>query len=259
MKTAVIFTGFLRTFNYTKDSFKQYIMDPLDTDIFISTPKTFFTLKKDEEPSWYERHPFHSVHEKLVDEETLNFFGDHLKSYELTDYDQQIYKNLCLQNNVPEFNFNKSYCWRVASYLFSIQKSVYLFKQYVEKHNLVYDLVIMTRGDNKYFTPFNLSALDITKINYPDHNRNQKGYHHLPSWCSPSDKIPKAFSDQLLCGTQQNMLIWSNIGNKSFDHFKEDMYYTAENLMPYHLMKNNIDWCGNNYIEHALWRLEENE
>jgi hypothetical protein len=257
LKTAVIFTGFLRTFNYTKHSFEEFILNPLDPDIFISTPNTFFTKKQDEEPNWVERHPFHYVNENIVDEKVLGFFRDHLKSYEVRDYDHKVYKDICNKHNVPEFNFHQSYCWRVASYLFSIQKSVCLFKQYVEKHNLVYDLVIMTRGDNKYFTTFNPNVLDLNKISYPDHNRNQKGYHYLAPHLPPSDRIPKTFSDQLLVGNQNNMLIWSNIGDKSFEYFNEGMYYTAENLMPYHLMKNNIDWYGSNYIEHALWRLEE--
>jgi hypothetical protein len=270
VKVAVIFTGFLRTFNYTKASFKQYIMDPLDTDVFISTPKTFFVLKEQEKPmpnavyncpdcSWHEWHLPHSTNKELVDENTLSFFGDRLKSYELRSYNSEIYKALCQVYNVPEFNFNKSFSWRTTSQLFSIQNSVSLFKRYVEANGLTYDLVIMTRGDNKYFTPFDLEKLDLSKINYADHNRNEKGNNFLPPTCCPSDKIPKAFIDQLLVGTQNNMLIWSDVGSKSFSHFNEGMYYTTENLMAYHLMKNNIDWCGNHFIEPAIWRLEENE
>ena len=75
-------------------------MDPLDADVFISTPRTFFTLKTDEEPSWLERHPHHSAHEKPVNEETLSFFGDHLKAYELRDYNPDLYKHLCQYKNL---------------------------------------------------------------------------------------------------------------------------------------------------------------
>lgn len=268
-RVAVIFTGFFRTFNFTKDSFKFFIMDPLNADIFFSSPKTLYTLAKDEDPNWphileedpNKNRPDHysylSINDKCVGSEIIDFFGDKLKAYELIDYSIEPYIELCRKNNIPDLNFNGALTFRILSQLSGIEKSANIFKKYVEQNNITYDLVIMTRGDNKYFTPFDINALDMDKLNYPDHNRNQGGFHYLPPNTPPSNKIHKTFSDHMLVGSQKNMLVWNNIASSSFDHFREGMYYTTENLMAYHLIKNNVDWCGTNYIEHALWRHEE--
>jgi hypothetical protein len=259
MKTAIIFTGFFRTFEYTKQSLKEHIIDPLQPDIFFASPKTLFTLPKDETIDWHNRHPFHSANEKLVAPEIIDFFGDRLKSYQITDYDIEPYKKLIAKNSVKEQEYNGSLTFRIASQLHSKQQSIKLFKEYIEHNNLQYDIVILTRGDVKYFTPFDISALNMEKINYPLINRNQNGRHHQPVNLPLSDKINKQFCDQMLVGSQENMLVWSNLFDKSFDYYREGMYYTCENMMAYHLLKNNIDWCASNYIEYALWRNEHNQ
>ncbi len=234
-------------------------MDPLGADIFFSAPKTLFTSPQDEDPEWFAQHPFHSANEKLVAPEIIDFFGDRLKAYDLIDYDVKTYKRLCKQNNLLYYNFNGSPTFRILSQLTSQELSIKVFEQYIDKHNMTYDLVIMTRGDTKFFTPFDLTMINFNGIGYPSHNRNQKTFNFLPPNCAPSDKIPKAFNDQLLIGTQKNMLVWCDVAQKSFDYFREGMYFSTENLMAYHLMKNNIDWYGSNYIEYALWRHEEYE
>ena len=257
MKVAVIFTGFFRTFHFVKHTFKEFIMDTLDIDVFFSSPKTLFTLPQHEDAEWVKHVPYHSANEKLVTPEIIDFFGDKLKAYELIDYEAEPYKKLCEEHNIPYYTRDGVPSFRILSQLYSKELSMKVFKQYIEQHNIHYDLVIMTRGDNKYFNPFNINVIDLNKIGYPDHNRNQKTFNFLPPDCPPSDKIPKAFNDQLLIGTPINMLVWCDVAQKSFEYFNEGMYFTAENLMAYHLIKNNIDWYGSNYIEYALWRHEE--
>lgn len=259
MKVAVIFTGFFRTFHFTKDTFKQFLMDPLDVDIFFSSPKTLFTLPWHEDPTLLAHTPHHSANKKSVEPEVIDFFGDRLKSYELIDYESEPYKKLCDKHCIPYLTRDGLPSFRILSQLTNKELSMNVFKKYVEENNVNYDLVIMTRGDNKYFTPFDLSVIDFDRIGYPDHNRNQKTFNIQYPEYPPSDKIPKAFNDQLLIGSQKNMLVWCDIVSKSFEYFKEGMYFTAENLMAYHLMKNNIDWYGSNYIEYSLWRHEEFE
>ena len=259
MKVAVIFTGFFRTFPFVKQTFKNFIMDPLKPDVFFSTPKTLFTTPQHEDPKRVIERPYHSANDKLVAPEIIDFFGDRLKSYELTDYDSIPFKSLCAYNNIPYYNMNNDPTFRILSQLTSQELSIKVFKDYVDQHNITYDLVLMTRGDTKFFTPFNMSLIDFDRIGYPDHNWNQKTFNYLLPTCKPSDKIPKAFNDQFLAGSQKNMLIWSNIAQKSFDYFREGMYFSTENLMAYHLMKNNIDWYGARYIEYSLWRNEEYE
>ena len=254
MKTAVIFTGFFRTFHYTKQSFKNCIMDPLNVDIFFSAPKTLFTLSQQEDPMWLAQFPHHSANAELVEPEIIDFFGDKLKSYELIDYEAEPYKKLCKEHNIPYITRDGLPSFRILSQLNSKELSMKVFKKYVETHKINYDLVIMLRGDLKYFTSFDFSLINLDKIGYPNHNKNIEPF--IPRWCPPSNRIPKALNDQLLVGTQKNMLVWCNVAQAFFEFFKEDLYFTSENIMAYHLMKNNIDWYGSNYIGYQLWRNE---
>jgi len=259
MKVAVIFTGFFRSFNDTKQSFKEYIMDPLSPDIFFSAPKTLFTLPKDEDCGKVIKISYvppsnHSIYEKLVEPEIIDFFGDKLKAYELIDYDCAPYKKLCEEHNIPYYSRDGLPTFRILSQLTNKELSMKVFKRYVEKHNLNYDLVIMTRGDLKYFSPFDFNSINLNSIGYPNQNKNQGPF--LPSWYSPLHKIktPKAFGDILLIGSQKNMLVWCNFVQSFFNFFKEGLFFTAENIMAYHLIQNNMDWYGSNYIEFELHR-----
>ena len=64
MKIALILYGFPRTFNYCKDSLKQFVLDPLDCDVFIASPDTFYASKKDEA---FELHSLRARNEDKVE------------------------------------------------------------------------------------------------------------------------------------------------------------------------------------------------
>lgn len=227
-------------------------MEPLNADIFFSAPKTLFTLPQHEDLDWLAHAPHHSVNRSLVGSDVIDFFGDRLKSYELIDYDHEPYKKLCAENNIPYITRDGLPSFRILSQITNKELSINLFKKYIEKHQINYDLVIMTRGDLKYNSKFNIDLINLNSIGYPNHNLDLKPV--IPHWCPPSDKIPKAFNDQVTAGSQQNMLVWSNVSQSFFDFFKEGLYFTAENIMAYHLMQNKMDWYGSNYIEYSLWR-----
>lgn len=270
MKVAVIFTGFFRTFNYTKQSFKDCIMDPLNADIFFSAPKTLFTLPQHEDSTGVAYVPpsNHLSYEKFVEPEIIDFFGDKLKSYDLIDYEAKPYKKLCEEHKIPYHTRDGLPSFRILSQLHNKALSMKVFQQYIEKHKINYDLVIMTRGDIKYFTPLDFNLINLNNIGYPNNNISPM-LPSIPPWCPPSDKIPKAFNDILSIGSQKDMLIWCDVTQTFFDYFnayaeispygkrREGLYFTAENIMAYHLMQNNMDWYGSNYIKCALWRHEK--
>lgn len=166
MKVAVVFTGFFRSFHNTKQSFKDHIMDPLNPDIFFSTPKTLFTPPQHEDCGKYVKIAYvppsdHSAYQKLVEPEIIDFFGDKLKSYNLIDYDAEPYKKLCEEHSIPYYTRDNLPSFRILSQLTNKELSMKMFKKYVENHNIKYDLVIMTRGDLKYLTPFNFDPRSI--------------------------------------------------------------------------------------------------
>jgi len=254
MKVAVVFFGFWRTFPYVQETFRQYVMEPLDADIFFSSPKTMFALTQNEVPEW---HYFHSASERLVENDIVEFFGSKLKSYELWEHNADVYKHDISLHGVGERDFANQHTFRMASQLHSRELSINLFERYVKQHNVRYDMVIMARGDVKYYTYFDIGSIDLGKINYPTHcwTNGNLGILH-PSSC-PSDKLHKAFNDQMLVGSQDNMLAYTNIYSKSFEYAKEGIHYNTETLLGHHLYKSNIDWAGSNFIEYELWRHEK--
>lgn len=237
MKTAVIFTGFFGTFEQTKHSFKDCVMDPLNVDIYFSAPKTLFINKNI---------PFGS--------NIIDFCGDRLKSYELIDYDINKYKDFIIKNNIPERNYAQSLTYNIASQCNSRSLSTKVFQKYVNDNKIEYDLIIMTRPDIKYYTIFDQNKIDYNKINYPSHSWwNGKLYIQNPILNRPP-QISKGLGDIVLAGSQKNMLVWASLYDNIVKYFQEGMEFLSECLVPYHLMKNNIDWCEQNITEIEIIR-----
>lgn len=255
MKAAVIFTGFFRTFHYTKQSFKQHIMDPLNPDIFFSSPKTLFVLPQNEDQNIVKNYPFHSANKKLVAPEVIDFFGDNLKSYELIDYDHRPFQKACQDHNIPYYTRDGTISFRILSQMTNKELSIKLFKQYIEKNNLNYDVVIITRGDLKYSSTINFDVVNLNSIGCENHGTPLSPV--IPHWCPSSDRIPQPINDQITIGSQKNMLIFCNLAQSFFDFWKEGLYFTPENIMSYHIMKNNINLYNAHYIEYELWRHEK--
>lgn len=255
MKVAVIFTGFFRTFHYTKQSFKDNIMDPLNPDIFFSSPKTLFTLPQNEDHNIVKRYPFHLANQNLVAPEVIDFFGDNLKSYELIDYNHEPILQSCVEHNIPYYTRDGAVSFRILSQLINKELSVKIFKQYAEKNNSNYDVVIMTRGDLKYYSSVNFDVINLNSIGCENHGTPLPPV--IPRWCPPSNRIPQPFNDQITIGSQKNMLVWHNLAQSFFDFWKEGLYFTPENIMSYHLKQNNINLYDAHFINYELWRHEK--
>lgn len=236
MKTAVIFTGFFRAFEQAKQSFKDCIMDPLNADIYFSAPNTLFI----------DNTPFGS--------DIIDFFGDRLKSYELINYDIYKYKDFIIKNNIPEKSYANTLTYNVASTCNSKSLSTKVFRKYINKNKIEYDLVIMTRGDVAYRTKFDINKIDYSKINYPSHSWWNGILHNPNPFLNKPPQISKDLGVIVLAGSQKNMLVWESLYDNISKYFEEGMGFLDECLSPHHLVKNNIDWCGNNIIEFEIMR-----
>ena len=64
MKTAIIFSGFFRTFDYVKESLATNVINTFDDcDVFFSSPKTMFSAPEDEVPEY---HHIHAQNDHMV-------------------------------------------------------------------------------------------------------------------------------------------------------------------------------------------------
>ena len=270
MKTALILYGFPRTFNYCKNSLRQFVLDPLNCDVFIACPDTFYASKKDESP---ELHSFYARNEDKVEQSIIDFFGSNLKSLELRQYDSKLYFDILNNNNLSLFNeTTKQHTWRTLSYFHSISLSVNLFNKYIEENNCHYDAVILTRPDLKYYSNFNLNNVDFSKINCPLHFllvMQEPCLAHIPEEERKNPEIRKRtggatvfgfnrwLNDQIIVGTQENILIYKNLFEKSIEYYKKDMCFNQETYVGAHCLINGLDFTGSDFVSYEIWREEK--
>ena len=248
---AVVFAGYFRTWDYVKDTFVNRIMNPLDTDIFFSTPKTVFSPPENEVKEFQH---IHSQTMQLVEPDVTNFFGDKLKSYELRDSDQNYWRSQIVANSMAEKNMFNQYHWRTLAQVHGISASMQLFKRYVEEHKLVYDLVVLARPDVKYYTALNPAIIDLGKVNYQTHAMNNGRLNVLQPHNGPSKSLGRAFNDQILAGNQDTMLIYASAYDNIIRYHKEGIIFNTETLLGIHCLRSGKDFVGNNFAIYELWR-----
>jgi hypothetical protein len=247
MKTAIIFAGFFRTFDYVKQTFADLVMNPLNCDIFFAAPHTMFALPENE---IVELHGIYSQNANLVDPA---WFGDRLKSFKLLEHNSQIYKDLIIKHNISQVNAIGQHTWRILSYMHNISESVSVFKNYVMNNNVHYDLVILTRPDIKYYRPINVAALDMNKINFALHSMVGGSLGTCSS--APSKSFNKPFNDQMVAGTQENILVYHNIYDSVLSYHKnEGVVFNSETFWGVHCIRNGLDCVGKDFVLYELWR-----
>lgn len=252
MKIAIVFSGYFRTFEFVKETCKNFVLDPLDCDVFFVSPKTYFAHKDNEVPEF---HHIHSQNEEFITPKIIDFFGDKLKSYELRDGESNFYKQKIIQHGMPEKNIHNQYHWRTLAQIHYVSMSMSHFKNYVKNNNVNYDLVILARADVKYHTSFDLNRVNMDKINYPTTSVFEGRLSELNPNAGPSPHLTRAFNDQMLVGSPNNMFVlgaaYDNIINYNL---KEGISFNTETLLGLHILKSGVDFIGTDYILYELWR-----
>jgi hypothetical protein len=263
MKTALILYGFFRTFEDVKESLKQHVIDPLNCDVFFCSFETIEAKKDDAQDN---------SKLKLVDDKILNFFGSRLKKYELRPHEPNKDRKFIFDKNLPTWiEIAQQETYKIISMQEGLTKSIKIFEQYIKENNEHYDLVILTRPDIKYYTTFNASVLNMKNINCPQHFLNP---YIMPDHSIRGNEtdinnrklregarvfgFDRWLNDQILCGTQENMLVFSNLFDKLVEHVNDGVLLNNETLIGAHLIKNNIQFDGCDFIIYELWRNEYN-
>jgi hypothetical protein len=267
MKTAFILYGFFRTFDYCKHTLIKHVLEPLDADVFFSTPDTVYTRKKDEVEGLH--HCF-SRNEDLVDNKIIDCFGSKLKKYEIRQYDSESFKKHIKFLGFPEtIQLTNQLSWKVASSLYSFASSMNIFKSYVEETKCHYDLVIITRPDIRWYEDFHPEVVKIDCINCPKffaidpsheqlihlsdeekkriHNRRRQGgagIHGFNRW----------INDNILCGNQENMLRLANVYDCIPKYKNAGICFNYETIIGYHMIHNNIPLTDTDFAVYELWR-----
>lgn len=267
MKTALLLYGFFRTFDFCKHTLTKHVLEPLNADVFFSTPDTVYTRKVDEVEGLH--HCF-SRHEEPVDDKIINYFGDRLKQYEIRQYSSEPFKDYTKKLGFPEtIELTRQLSWKVASSLNSFVSTIKVFKSYVERTKEHYDLVIITRPDVRWYEDFHPEVVKMNAINCPKffaidpsheqllhlpdeqkkwiHNRRRQGgagIHGFNRW----------INDNILCGSQENMLRFADLYDRIPDYQAIGVCFNYETMVGYHTIHNNIPLTDTDFAVYELWR-----
>lgn len=243
MKTAIIFSGFFRTFKHCYPLLLSNIINPLDSDIYFHTYSDVFATIEQEEQSI----PLaYSLKNEKLDVEQINKNLNYriIKNY-IEEYDPNQYHKLVDDLKLPIKNMVNQFHWRTLSQIHGIQKSINLFKNERQQN---YDLVILTRPDIHSFRPINISIINKNILSYQFPN----GYEQVIIG-GPAD-FPHYFCDQLMTGSQDIILQLSNLWETTLEFARNGTTLCTEAILGRYCQKYNIPFGPCDFHFHELWR-----
>ena len=257
LRVAVCISGYLRTFERTAPSFVKNVLEPLNADLFIYAPN-----KKG--VSWASAKKKHSsiISQEDLDSDSLSlekiekhYPANRIKKCVLWDYDQSIFKNDYYDQN-PKTIDGRDYR-RTLSMFYHIEKCNNLKTEYEKENNFEYDIVIRTRSDLVFFTPFIIENIirDVNLKNTIYYNAfnflNESGMRFIDMAASVpfyNEKeityIPhgeRYFNDFTTVGTSKNMNLACNVYSNIEKYSKLQIGINAETLFSYHIINCSLN------------------
>lgn len=235
-KICICFYGFLRSFEQTKTSLKNNVIEPYQPDIFISTFNTFYGKSAND--------PFHSQEnpQNINDEYLNNNFHPYLKGYQIHENNVDFYKHQVASQNLPERNWQGFFTWRSFSMFHSIANVLNMKTKYEQDNNIKYDITILARPDLEIAKTMNLDNLDMSKL------------HHSLSHAAPVFGTDKLFGDHFLVSNSKNIDTFKNLYDQIANYYLQGIALNNETLMGFHLLKNNIIWEKSDFVLHGVIR-----
>jgi hypothetical protein len=246
-KIAMCISGYLRTFEECYPSILKNIIQDNDIDIFIHTYD-----KLGNSSGW--RHPI-----DLSEDINMEFLESipNIKVIAVQKWDNIKYQFEKFRQFVP----NCSNINVIATIFYKIYMCNQLRKEYEEKNNIKYDLIIRMRGDQVFEKPINLI--------FPEHKILINAYpwgdedfihHFVGEDCAQEGcrNETEWISDRFAAGNSENIDYLCDL----YNHFEElvanEPYVELEHLLYKHLINNNIELEKRNlqfYVKHKPPRL----
>lgn len=195
MKVALCVSGSLRNFKDTFYSFKEFILDVFDTDTFIYSP---------ENKEGYLQNL----------EEVNKLFKPKYAVITETSH----YSTLTCKYSAPNIYYMA----------YNVLMCNNLKKEYEQKNNFTYDLVIRARPDFFWFRSFTENEINLAKANIL-----------IPKEWSFKVHSDLARCDMLAIGNNEHMNVYSSLYNY-IDNYGEKITVHPETLCGYHLYMNKI-------------------
>lgn len=195
MRVALCISGSIRNFKDTFFSFKEFILDNFNVDTFIYSPEN----KQGKEQNLKDVHDLYNPIQAVITS---------------TDF----YKTLPCKYDVPNI-----YYMSYNTYMCNKLK-----KDYENKNNLIYDLVIRARPDYFWFRTFSPDELELAKNNILIPKEWAFKIHDNCARC-----------DMLAIGNSELMDVYSAL-YENIDKYATSIAIHPETLCGYNLKVNNI-------------------
>ena len=233
MKIAVCYRGYLRSFSQVFDNqnLNLFKNDKNEVDFFCHTwnhyddqiefLKSNVNLKR-----------ILVEDSKCMDRNPYNTLVPSNKCFEKNFYDRKVIDDLGM-HGVP---------YNCLSQHYSIQKVNCLRKEYAQSKNIFYDCVINMRPDIYFHGDFDITELDLNKINF--------------SWDEKIGNKSIACTDQIAISNEKNIDYYSDsyLYIPGY-YFSEKIPIVSEVLLDWHLKSNDISTNVVNSA-HSIFRIE---
>lgn len=209
IRVALCLSGHLRTYVQVADSIKKYLIDALDCDVFIHTWDKIGFSRYDGD-----------TNERDTNNE-LDIINELFKP-----------KSIVVENSKPTVNNIDKYLTRsisresplnVFGMYYKIKMANELKKEYEEKNNFIYDLVIRSRADLMFLSYIPKFELENTEL----------------LWI-PNFDMWGGTNDQFAFSSSKNMDIYSSLYDYIDSYWEDGVVFHPETLLDHHIEKNNL-------------------
>jgi hypothetical protein len=208
MKIAICLSGMVRNFENTYPSFKKFIIDEHNPDIFFS--------------GYPNSKGFEYCESKIIE-----LYSP--KKIIIQEYTDDLRKMIC--NNEEKYKARpETKVNNFLSQMYNIKKCDLLRQEYEKENNFKYDVVIRSRIDVFYFKKFEEKELQMAQF----------GYILIPTeWDFKTVNI-RAVSDSFAMTNSKNMTKYSNLYNNFDEYYNAGVQIHPETIFGFHLIQQGL-------------------
>lgn len=230
MKIAICISGYMRSYRVTVESLKENILANHDCDIFIAASnvkgnrmyrkKNFYISKMYNDGIDY-------LEEIIIEENIRKIYGENLKDVIVHPYTKNDhFLNIPKKAERKQSNGIKMVKRNMHMY-FYLKESYRLCKEYAEKNDIKYDIVIRVRPDMLFMNEINL--------------KKSMSIHVPECYVDEFDVVVDGVTDYFAYGPPSKMEIYLSIYDSLKKYLSDGVDISSrQKLMKYHMEKNGI-------------------
>jgi len=161
MRIAVVHTGLLRTAPMNFDSWRRFVFERHDCDVFLHAPTTYWASKAND-PHWADADPEY-VDQSLIARELRPWLRDAHYYQQRSD----AFRQFVLDNGLPAQNEIHQDVFRMALHMYALEQGARMMRAYADFHRVHYDAIVFSRFDVMHYEPDRIPAVGPDDVFYP--------------------------------------------------------------------------------------------